>query len=116
MEGKCVLITEDEDDNCEVYHWVDLKGKFYSKWMSGCKKVCKKCVSGYYLNKNHYCVEYPPFCVEVNHKGVCTKCIAKYILNDWKECVLKVEVDDYCKAYEWVNKAGHKFNKWTEGC
>jgi hypothetical protein len=44
-DGKCVEIVVEapEDDHCAVYGYVDAKGKWYTKFVAGCKKVCKKC-------------------------------------------------------------------------
>jgi hypothetical protein len=38
--GKCIPVTSPED-KCTKYGYIDVKGKWFHKWVVGCKKVCK---------------------------------------------------------------------------
>lgn len=53
-------------------------GKNFNKWVLGCKKVCKECDEGYYLDENKSCQELPLDCVEAESDGKCTKCADNY--------------------------------------
>ena len=49
-KGGCDLIVTTPpptDDHCAEYGYVDAKGKWYTKFVAGYKKVCKKCDEGY---------------------------------------------------------------------
>ncbi len=53
----CVKIVEGpKEDHCEVYWYVNPRGKWYEHWVSGCEKVCAKCHKGYYLDSEYECV------------------------------------------------------------
>lgn len=49
-------------DNCAEYQYIDKNGKTYDQDCSGCKKVCKKCDKGYYLDDNYKCKKLPDYC------------------------------------------------------
>ncbi len=41
-KGECDVVVETgSGDNCAVYGYIDAKGKWWTKWVAGCKKVCK---------------------------------------------------------------------------
>lgn len=63
--GKCikeVIISEPVVDHCVLYGYVDKSGKWFSVWSSECKKVCKACEKGYYLDCDYKCVKLPDHC------------------------------------------------------
>jgi hypothetical protein len=109
--GKCVkiVVTLPSVDNCAEYVYVDVKGKMYSKWIYGCKKVCKVCKYGYELVDGE-CVpceeevsvgDDNPFCIERNADGDCCKCAFRTYLNKEGICT---PVSDYCET--WNQKTG----------
>ena len=52
-EGCTPPVEENPNDTCSEYQYLDRKGKFFKVFNSGCKKVCVKCIDGYYLDKHH---------------------------------------------------------------
>jgi len=89
---------------------VDKNGKESDKNCSGCKKVCKKCPSGYYLNgKNNKCKKIPKNCLKVNTSiGKCSQCKSGYRLrgnacvknkNKWNKYLSKLFETVYWSKY-----------------
>ena len=62
-------------DKCAKYTYSDQKGKFYTKWFTGCKTVCVECIKGYYLTKTNMCVALPDYCTAADFYGKCTECV-----------------------------------------
>lgn len=42
-KGQCEKVVVPPIDNCAEYGYIDAKGKFYPKFVLGCKRVCIKC-------------------------------------------------------------------------
>lgn len=104
--GKCVV-----DDHCEVYGWVDAANKWYNSETKGCKKVCKCCDKGYYLNCDNKCVKLPDNCQEVDKSGKCTKCCDGYKFVDGV-----CKVDDHCKVYGYIDAKKNWLTAYVKGC
>ena len=121
-EGKCVpiVVTPPEDDNCAKYGYIDVKGKWFHKWVAGCKKVCKECVEGYYLNVDYECVALTGNCAAADVYGVCTACVEGYKLKNGKCVKIVVTVPppvvDNCLEYKYVDAKGKYYTKWVHGC
>ena len=87
IDGVCGQV-ESSDNHCAEYGW--WKG---NRWMDknehGCKKVCKRCEDGYYLDENYQCqlitienCQYP------YPNGTCKKCKSGYDLDLDGNCVV----------------------------
>lgn len=118
-DGKCIVMTPPED-NCAKYGYIDVKGKWFHKWVTGCKKVCKECVEGYYLNVDYECVALPRYCTDADENGICTECEEGYKLKNGK-CVKIIvtfppPVVDNCLEYKYVDAKGKHYTKWIYGC
>ena len=113
--GKCVkeVIVSEPVDYCDEYGWIDSAKKWYTYEVKGCKKVCKSCIKGYYLNSNYECVKLPKHCKEVDSKGKCIKCSHGYELD--KSCVC-VKIDDHCAEYVWMDSNKKVYTQWFKGC
>lgn len=56
-------VCESEDiDICSLFTYLDKYGKETWKNCWTCTKVCSKCPSGYYMNKNSKCKKMPKNC------------------------------------------------------
>ena len=103
---KCVV-----DDHCEEYGWIDAGNKWYTYEVKGCKKVCKCCEKGYYLDCDYKCVKLPDYCEKADKYGKCIECCKGYKLDDGV-----CKVDDHCEVYGWID-AGKKWSDiWVKGC
>ncbi len=96
--GKCVK----DDDHCAEYGYIDSGKKWYSAFVNGCRKVCKCCDAGFYLNCDYKCIKLPSNCKAADEDGDCTSCIAGYHVESGacvKDC-------DHCAEY----------STWSKGC
>lgn len=118
--GKCekIVAIPPPADNCAEYGYVDAKGKYYAKWTLGCKKVCIKCKTGYYINVNHTCSALSANCNAADIYGKCTECASGYKVdsNGMCQAVTVGEGDDHCAVYGYVDVKGKWFTKWVAGC
>ncbi len=102
LEGECIPAVGGEIENCAVYKYVDTKGQWYSKWVTGCKKVCVECEKNYELDKNGNCVPkllFDPSCVRLNQNGTCDICAFRSVRDTYGRCK---KVSDQCR--EWDRK------------
>jgi proprotein convertase subtilisin/kexin type 5 len=118
-DGKCIVMTP-PTDNCAKYGYIDVKGKWFHKWVYGCKKVCKECVDGFYLNTDNECVALPGNCAAADVNGMCTECVEGYKVKNGK-CVKIVvvvppPVVDNCLEYGYADAKGKHYTKWIYGC
>lgn len=117
--GMCVqTVVEQPVDNCAEYGYLDVKGKWWGNWVSGCKRLCKKCVSGFYLNKSYVCVAFPANCNAVDAYGKCTECATGYKVTTSGTCekIIVVAPADNCAEYGYVDAKGKFYSKWVQGC
>ncbi len=63
-------------------------------WESGCKRVCKKCDSGFYLDSNNTCQTLPEGCLAANTDGTCNSCDTGYKLSNG--ACISIPTDDHC--------------------
>lgn len=87
------LLT-DNSDHCVEYCYLDKKGNLYDSDCGGCKKVCKKCEKGYYLDDNYKCKKMPDYCDECDKYGKCKSCVKGYYLD--KDTYKCKKLPDYC--------------------
>jgi hypothetical protein len=69
-----IRFLADNPDNCAEYGYLDNNGNINDKDCPGCKKVCKKCDPGYYLNDKYICRRLPKNCIDADKNGICKKC------------------------------------------
>lgn len=55
-----------KDDFCSIYGYIDANGNWNDQPCTGCKKQCRKCDDGYYLNSKYNCKPYPNNCISVD--------------------------------------------------
>lgn len=88
---------------------MDKNGNESNTNCTGCKLVCRSCISGYYLKKNNSkCKKIPKNCAKVNlTTGKCTKCQSGYNLNG-NACVknkwFRTLTKKLTNYYRWINK------------
>ena len=76
----------DNSDNCALYGYLDNQGNLNDKNCPGCKKVCVKCNSDYYVDDAYKCRRLPRNCVEADKNGKCTKCEDGYFVDKDAKC------------------------------
>ena len=59
---------------CVQFGFIDSTKKKLKLRNEGCKRVCKECDEGYYLDKDYLCVALPKNCKAADSQGKCTSC------------------------------------------
>ncbi len=81
--------------------------------MPGCKRVCKKCDSGFYLDNKYTCQSLPEGCLAANTDGNCTSCDSGYKLSNG--VCITIPSDDHCAEYGYI-RSGRWEGRWGYGC
>lgn len=92
-------MVEGDVENCAAYKYVDTKGQWYGKWMTGCKKVCVECMENYKLENGKCVPKYvsDPFCVRLNQDGTCDICALRTVRDKYGRCK---KVSDQCREWD----------------
>ncbi len=107
MNGSCV----EDNPHCAEWGWWS-NGKWMDKNSKGCRKVCKRCEDGYYLDSNGQCqVITIENCQYANPDGSCSMCKSGYVIVNGS-CV---EDNAHCAEWGWWSN-GKWMDKNSKGC
>lgn len=84
--GSDIRNLASNSDNCAQYAYLDSQGNLNDNDCAGCKKVCKICDPGYYVNEKYNCRKLPRNCAEADKTGKCTKCEDGYYFDKDNIC------------------------------